>query len=73
MLLRFPSLLCSDGGRAVNMAETDWPESLQGEAAELYLRWARDLKPHGFPLHARVLDFPGGMPGDIGLFLTWEQ
>ena len=73
MLLRFPSLLCRDGGRAVNMGETHWPESLQGEAAELYLRWARDLKPHGFPLRARVLDFPGGMPGDIGLFLTWEQ
>jgi CBS domain-containing protein len=73
MLLRFPSLLCRDGGRAINMAETQWPESLQGEAAELYLRWARDLKPHGFPLHARVLDYPGGMPGDIGLFLTWGQ
>lgn len=73
MLLRFPSQLCCDGGRAVNMSETNWPESLRGEAAELYLRWVRDLKPHGFPLGARVLDYPGGMPGDIGLFLTWGQ
>jgi len=73
MLLRFPSQLCCDGGRAVNMAETNWPESLRGEAAELYLRWVRDLKPHGFPLGARVLDYPAGMPGDIGLFLTWGQ
>jgi CBS domain-containing protein len=73
MLLRFPSQLCSDGGRAINASETGWPETLRGEAGELYLRWERDLKPHGFPLGARVLDFPGGMPGDVGLFLFWVQ
>jgi CBS domain-containing protein len=73
MLLRFPSQLCSDGGRAVNVAEADWPATLRGEAAEIYLRWERDLKPQGFHLAARVLDFPGGMPGDIGLFLIWRQ
>jgi CBS domain-containing protein len=73
MLLRLPSQLCSDGGRAVNVPEPDWPASLRGEAAEIYLRWERDLKPHGFGLTARVLDFPGGMPGDIGLFLIWGE
>jgi CBS domain-containing protein len=73
MLLRFPSQLCSDGGRAINIVATDWTETLRGEAAELYLRWQRDLKPRGFPLGARVLDFPDGMPGDIGLFLRWAQ
>jgi hypothetical protein len=40
---------------------------LRGEAAEIYLRWERDLKPGGFHLAERVLDFPGGFPGDIGL------
>ena len=73
MLLRFPSQLCSDGARAINISEPDWPDSLRGEAAELYLRWERDLKPQGFPLGARLLDFPGGMPGDVGLFLFWGQ
>jgi hypothetical protein len=72
-LLRFPSRLCSDGGRAINVAEADWPSTLRGEAAELYLRWTRDLKPHGFSFTARVLDFPGGQPGDIGVFLIWGQ
>jgi CBS domain-containing protein len=70
-LLRCPSQLCSDGGRAVNAAERDWPMTLRGEAAEIYLRWERDLKPRGFRLTARVLDFPGGTPGDIGLVLGW--
>jgi CBS domain-containing protein len=71
MLLRFPSTLCRDSGRAINGAEPGWPLTLCGEAAELYLRWERDLKPQGFPITARVLDFPGGMPGDVGLFLDW--
>jgi CBS domain-containing protein len=71
MLLRFPSQLCSDGGRAINAPDPDWPATLRGEAAEIYLRWSRDLKPRGFHLAARVIDFPDGMPGDIGLSLVW--
>ena len=71
MLMRLPSQLCSDGGRGVNAPRADWPETLRGEAAEIYLRWERDLKPHGFGISARVLDFPGGMPADIGLFFVW--
>jgi CBS domain-containing protein len=72
-LLRLPSELLSDGGRAVNAPQPDWPKTLGGEAAEIYLRWERDLKPRGFGISARVLDFPGGMPGDIGLFLVWGK
>jgi CBS domain-containing protein len=72
LLLRFPRELLSDGGRAVNAPEPDWPQTLRGEAAEIYRRWERDLKPRGFGIAARVLDFPGGMPGDIGLFLVWD-
>jgi len=73
LLLRFPCDLCSDGGRAINAPLANWPETLRGEAAEIYLRWESDLKPHGFHLAARVLDFPGGFPGDIGLSLTWTE
>ena len=71
LLLRFPSQLCSDGGRAVNAPENNWPTTLRGEAAELYLRWEKSLKPQGFHLIARVLDFPDGKPGDIGLSISW--
>ncbi len=73
MLLRFPHDLCSDGGRAINVPEPDWPKTLRGEAAEVFLRWERELKARGFRLAARVLDFPGGFPGDIGLFLIWGE
>ena len=71
LVLRFPAELCSDGGRAINVPEPDWPATLRGEAAETFLRYERELKPLGFHLIARVLDFPDGFIGDIGLFLHW--
>jgi CBS domain-containing protein len=71
LLLRFPSQLCSDGGRAINAPDPEWPSTLRGEAAEMYLRWERELRPRRFHLVARVVDFPDGIPGDIGLFLSW--
>jgi hypothetical protein len=37
MLLRLPSQLCGDGGRAVNAPRADWPKTLRGDAAEIYL------------------------------------
>jgi len=30
------------------------------------------LQPLGFGLKAEVLEYPGGMPGDIGFFITWK-
>jgi CBS domain-containing protein len=71
LLLRFPSQVCSDGGRAVNVPDPSWPATLRGEPAEIYSRWSRDLQPQGFHLSARVVDFPDGIPGDIGMFLVW--
>ena len=73
LLLRFPSQLCSDGGRAINAPDPDWPRTLRGEAAEMYLRWERELRPRGFHIVARVVEFPDGVPGDIGLFLVWGE
>lgn len=71
LLLQFPAQLCSDGGRAINVAEPEWPKTLRGEAAETYLRFEHELRPRGFHLMAKVLNFPEGYIGDIGLFLHW--
>jgi hypothetical protein len=74
LLLRFPSDLCTDDARAINNPPNDtWPETLRGEAAEIYQRWNATLRPHGFNLSAQVLDFPDGKPGDVGLFLRWGE
>lgn len=73
LLLRFPAELCSDHGRAVNAPDPDWPSTLRGMAADIYLRWKEELRPHGFAMHAQVVDFPDGVPGDIGLYLAWGK
>ncbi|MDX1401727.1 MAG: hypothetical protein R3245_07385 [Kiloniellales bacterium] len=70
-VLTFPSSFCSDGGRAINNFESDWPSSLTGRAAKLHEIWENNAKPLGFKLEARVLNYPNGMIGDIGLFVLW--
>lgn len=74
MLLRFPSDLCSDGGRKIDVVERGWEDTLRGEAAEIYDRWRKELKPQGFGLAARIVSFDEeGAIGDIGLYLTWGE
>ena len=73
MLLKFPCELFTDHGRAVNVPDPSWPATLRGIAAQVFLRWKRELRARGFRLAARVIDFPDGVPGDIGLFLVWGE
>ena len=70
-VMRFPSDFCTDGGRAVNNFEPDWQNSLTGYAKEAYEAWEQHLRPLGYKLRAQVLNYPDGMPGDIGIFLRW--
>ena len=71
-LLRLPEDDTTDSGRAIREQEPGWPATLTGEAADLYRHWEQELHPHGFGITARVLDYAGGLPGDIGLFVTWS-
>jgi hypothetical protein len=73
LILRFPSELCTDLGRAINAPDPNWPATLRGVAAQVFMRWKHELRPHGFHLLARVVDFPNGIPGDIGLYLHWGK
>lgn len=71
MVYSFPSTLCTDGGRAINNSEKDWPSTLQGKAKQLYDRYLEVARPQGYKLKAMIINFPGGMPGDVGLYLDW--
>jgi hypothetical protein len=73
LIFSFPSDLCADGGRAINNQKPDWPDTLQGKARELYDLCQTVAKPAGYKLRARIVDFPGGMPGDVGFFLDWAD
>ena len=71
LALRFSSEYCTDRGRAINSFEPDWPKTLTGFAKRAYEFWQKELEPQGYKLRAEIMDFPGGMPGDVGMFLRW--
>lgn len=49
----------------------DWIKSMPAGVCRVYDFWNAELKPGGFGFSARVINYPGGMPGDIGLFFSW--
>ena len=67
----FPSELCTDSGRAINSGDPNWPKTLVGFAARAYEFYQKELQPHGYKLRAEILDFPGGMPGEVGITISW--
>jgi hypothetical protein len=68
---RFPNTMCTDRGRRINNSDSDWPQTLEGRPKAGYEFWRDHLRPLGFGLKAQFIEYPGGMPGDIGLFITW--
>ena len=71
LVYSFPSALCTDSGRAINSADPQWTETLQGKAKQLYERYVKFAKPQGYKLKAMIINFPGGIPGDVGFFINW--
>ena len=71
LVMRFPNSLCTDHGRAINQQEPGWETTLTGLPKELYEFWNRQLRPRGYKLRFQIIDFPGGVPGDVGITLKW--
>jgi hypothetical protein len=71
-VIRFPNVMCTDRGRAINNdLEPGWEKTLTGLPKEMYEFWERQLKPRGYKVRFQVVDFSGGVPGDIGISLKW--
>jgi len=70
-VFRFPNALCTDHGRAINQQEPGWEQTLTGVPKEIYELWARHFRSRGYKLRVEIIDFPKGMPGDIGMTLAW--
>jgi hypothetical protein len=68
---RFPSKLCTDYGRAINQQESGWEITLTGFPKEIHQLWAKYFRERGYKLRVEIVDFPGGMPGDVGMTLKW--
>jgi hypothetical protein len=68
---RFPNQLCTDHGRAINQQEAGWEKTLTGLPKEMYEFWNRQLRPLGYKLRFQIIDWPDGLPGDVGITLKW--
>lgn len=68
---RFPHSVCTDNGRAINQQEPGWEKTLRGIPLEIFQLWSDYLKPRGYRIKYQIVDFPGGVPGDISIVLAW--
>jgi hypothetical protein len=68
---RFPNSLCTDKGRAINQQEKGWENTLTGIPKEIYELWTNYLEPRGYRIGYRIIDYPGGVPGDIAVTIAW--
>jgi hypothetical protein len=68
---RFPNSLCTDRGRAINQQEPGWEKTLTGIPQEIFQLWSDYLKPRGYRIKYQIVDFPGGVPGDISIAIAW--
>jgi len=70
---RFPNTLFTDRGRAINQQEPGWEQTLTGLPKELFEFWKKHMQARGYRLKVQIVDWPGGMPGEIGMTLSWGQ
>ena len=73
MVMRFPVELCTDKGRAINNGDADWPDTLTGRPRQAYELWRDHLRDGGYRLKTMIIEWPAGMPGDVGFFLSWSD
>ena len=70
---RFPNSLCTDRGRAINQQEPGWEKTLTGIPLEIFQLWSDYLKPRGYRIKYQIVDFSGGIPGDICIVIAWDD
>lgn len=68
---RFPSSLCTDRGVAINNQLPGWEETLVDLPREMYEFWKRHLRARGYRFTCQIVDFPGGVLGDVSVSLKW--
>jgi hypothetical protein len=68
---RFPNSLCTDKGRAINQQEKGWENTLTGIPKEIFQLWTDYLQPRGYRIGYQIIDFSGGVPGDIAVTISW--
>jgi hypothetical protein len=71
-VFRFPNELCTDHGRAINQMEPGWESTLTGVPRHVYELWHKYFRSRGYKLRVQIVDWTGGVPGDIAMTLSWQ-
>lgn len=59
---------------AARQAENpDWLLTLPAGVRQVYDYWRENLKSGGFAFGVRIVNYPGGKPGDVGVFFSWPK
>jgi hypothetical protein len=59
--------------KAAQSDEPEWLATLPKGARPIYEYWKTHLQPGGFSFTARIINYPDGAPGDVGLFFSWPK
>jgi hypothetical protein len=51
----------------------EWLATLPAGVRQVFDYWKTNLKPGGFAFSVRIIDFPDGKPGNVGLFFGWSK
>ena len=73
LVMRVPSEWLPDQGRSITSHDPAWRNRLTGFPKRAYEFYERELAPRGFQVKVQILDWPDGIPGDVGWFLTWKR
>jgi hypothetical protein len=53
--------------------EPAWLATMPAGGRPIYDYWMRELRPGGFKFSARIVNYPDGKIGDVGLFFSWPR
>ena len=58
---------------AAHTEEPKWLTTMPAGVREVFDFWKAHLKEGGFKFGARIINFPDGKPGDVGVFISWPK
>nr|WP_294551161.1 hypothetical protein [uncultured Rhodopila sp.] len=68
-----PIVELTEEERAALPDEPEWLATMPLGVRKVYDYWKENLKPGGFEFSARIINYPDGKPGDVGLFFAWPK
>jgi hypothetical protein len=72
-LCRFPSSLCTDGGRAIARLEEGWEATLTGFPKDIHRLWQEHLRSRGYRIRYQSLKIQDDGEASISILVSWDE